>query len=183
MPCIRCMYLNYSSRRNYLTYFCMRNIATTFGYIILFLFTLDSEVTLAQPASQGVNHAPATTFELKNGDRVVFLGNSLFENDLSYGYLELALTTRWPTSDVTFRNIGWTGDTVWGQARSYISSPSAYDLLMEQLTNTQPTTSYTIMAHYLTQQPTQSTICYHKCCVTLAAVVCDCNQATTAATT
>jgi len=63
----------------------------------------------------------------------------LFENDLQYGYLELALTTRWPNRNVTYRNIAWSGDTVWGEARSYISTPSAYDLLLEQLTKAQPT--------------------------------------------
>ncbi len=79
-------------------------------------------------------------FELKNGDRVVLLGNSLVENDLHYGYIEFALTSRWPENDVTFRNLGWSGDTVFGDARSYFTSPpSAYDLLIKQLINAQPT--------------------------------------------
>ncbi|GAA4441379.1 hypothetical protein GCM10023188_39830 [Pontibacter saemangeumensis] len=83
--------------------------------------------------------AADAAFELQDGDRVVFVGNSLFENELPYGYLEYALTTRWPHRNVTYRNIGWSGDTVWGEARSYISSPSTYDLLIEQLTKAEPT--------------------------------------------
>jgi lysophospholipase L1-like esterase len=112
---------------------------TRLGYILLLLITLPNEIAVAQNKPQGVTETSKTTFDLKNGDRVVFLGNSLFENDLRYGYLELALTTRWPNRDVTYRNIGWTGDTVFGEARSNISSPSAYDLLLEQLTKAQPT--------------------------------------------
>lgn len=71
---------------------------------------------------------------------MVFLGNSLFENDFQYGYLELALTTRWPDRDLTFRNLGWTGDNVFGVARTTITNPpTAYELLMDHLTKAQPT--------------------------------------------
>ncbi|MFN8349446.1 MAG: GDSL-type esterase/lipase family protein [Spirosomataceae bacterium] len=79
-------------------------------------------------------------FELKDSDRVVFLGNSLFENEGQYGYLELALTTRWPGSGATFRNLGWTGDNVWGEARStFTNPPTPYQHLIQQLTKAQPT--------------------------------------------
>ncbi len=86
----------------------------------------------AQPTSQ--------KFELKDGDRVVLVGNSLFENDLQYGYLEMALSTRWPDRRVTFRNLGWTGDTVFGESRNYITNPpTPYELLLQQLTDAKPT--------------------------------------------
>lgn len=114
-------------------------ISTALGFILLLFITLPNEIAVAQNESQGLAEASNATFELNNGDRVVFLGNSLFENDLRYGYLELALTTRWPDRDVTYRNIGWTGDTVFGEARSYISPPGGYDLLIEQLTKARPT--------------------------------------------
>ncbi len=92
---------------------------------------------LAQDASPGPAGAP---FELADGDRVVFVGNALFENDQDFGYLELALTTRWPGRNLTFRNIGWSGDNVFGEARSYITNPpTAYDLLIEQITGANPT--------------------------------------------
>jgi lysophospholipase L1-like esterase len=63
--------------------------------------------------------APAAEpFELKDGDRVVLLGNTLIEREQRYGYWELALTARYPDRNITFRNLGWSGDTVWGEARA-----------------------------------------------------------------
>ncbi|MCC5908594.1 MAG: SGNH/GDSL hydrolase family protein [Balneolaceae bacterium] len=79
-------------------------------------------------------------FELHDNDRVVLLGNSLFERELRHGYIELALTTRWPDRNITVRNLGWTGDTVFGEARGYFTTPpDAYGHLIEQLTNAKPT--------------------------------------------
>src|SRR6516164_6590411 len=60
----------------------------------------------------------AEPFELKDGDRVVLLGNTLIEREQRYGYWELALTARYPDRNITFRNLGWSGDTVWGEARA-----------------------------------------------------------------
>ncbi len=104
------------------------------GYKLLAfgLLLLLTDQVAAQPAPP--------KFELKDGDRVVFVGNSLFENDLQYGYLEMALTTRFPDRQVTFRNIGWTGDTVFGESRNYITNPpTPYELLLQQLTDARPT--------------------------------------------
>lgn len=56
-------------------------------------------------------------FGLRQNDRVLFLGNSFFERDRDYGYIETALATRFPDQDVTFRYLGWTGDTVFGHSR------------------------------------------------------------------
>ena len=97
-------------------------------------------VVMAQVSLGAGTARPDATFALQNGDRVVFVGNSLFENELLYGYLELALTTRWPDRQVTFRNLGWTGDTVFGEARSYFTNPpTPYDLLLKQITEAKPT--------------------------------------------
>ncbi len=62
--------------------------------------------------------AVAGTFELKDGDRVVLLGATMIEQEQRYGYWEAALTSRWPERNVTFRNLGWSGDDVWGDARA-----------------------------------------------------------------
>ena len=62
--------------------------------------------------------AVAGPFELKDGDRVVLLGATLIEQEQRYGYWETALTSRWPDRNVTFRNLGWSGDDVWGDARA-----------------------------------------------------------------
>ena len=114
-------------------------VSTTLGYRLLVFLLLSFTWAVAQntPQTGADKNVP---FALKQGDRVVFLGNSLFENDFQYGYLELALTTRWPDRDVTFRNLGWTGDNVYGVARSTITNPpTGYELLMEHLTKAQPT--------------------------------------------
>ncbi len=66
----------------------------------------------------------AEPFELKNGDRVVFLGGTFIEREQSYGYIETALTSRFADRDITFRNLGWSGDTVWGEARSRFGPPA-----------------------------------------------------------
>ena len=66
---------------------------------------------------------PVPTLELHDGDRVVFLGDALFEREGQLGYLETELTERWPDRNLTFRNLGWTGDTVWGDSRAFFESP------------------------------------------------------------
>ncbi len=115
-------------------------VSATLGYFLLMSLYLPFGLAVAQNNTQTATESTKSPFDLKNGERVVFLGNSLFENDFQYGYLELALTTRWPDRDVTFRNLGWTGDNVYGVARSTITNPpTGYELLMEHLTKAQPT--------------------------------------------
>ncbi len=60
----------------------------------------------------------ADKFEFKDGDRVVLIGSTLIEREQRYGYWEAALTARNPDKNITFRNLGWSGDTVWGEARA-----------------------------------------------------------------
>lgn len=56
--------------------------------------------------------------DLVEGDRVVFLGGTIFERDRLYGELETALTAHFWGRKITFRNLGWDGDTVFGHART-----------------------------------------------------------------
>lgn len=58
-------------------------------------------------------------FELLDGDRVALIGNTFIEREQTYSYLETFLRTRWPEREIIFRNLGWSGDTVAGQARGY----------------------------------------------------------------
>jgi lysophospholipase L1-like esterase len=57
-------------------------------------------------------------FELVDGDRVVLIGGTMIERDQTYGYLETRLTRRYPDRNITFRNLGWSGDTVEGVSRA-----------------------------------------------------------------
>jgi lysophospholipase L1-like esterase len=53
-------------------------------------------------------------FHLKNGDRVVFYGDSITEQRMYTMIAETYAVTRYPKLDVTFVNTGWGGDTVNG---------------------------------------------------------------------
>jgi lysophospholipase L1-like esterase len=57
-------------------------------------------------------------FELKDGDRIVWLGNTLVEREQRYGYWESALLAANADKSITLRNLGWSGDTVFGDARA-----------------------------------------------------------------
>ncbi len=57
-------------------------------------------------------------FEFRVSDRVVLIGNTLIEREQRYGYWETAITARYPKRDITFRNLGWSGDTVFGDAQA-----------------------------------------------------------------
>ena len=61
----------------------------------------------------------AGAFELLDGDRVVFVGNTFVEREIKYGHIEAALTMQWPQRNFTFRNLGWSGDDARGRARRF----------------------------------------------------------------
>ena len=84
--------------------------------------------------------------ELRDGDRVVFLGNSLIERAQRFGFIETALTSRFPDSRIEFRNIGWSGDTVFGDSRApgrtgavFGTAAQGFENLVQQVRDTAPT--------------------------------------------
>jgi len=85
------------------------------------LFVLAVVPLLAKPARAGepaATQPAAKPFELLDGDRVVFVGGTFFEREAKWGYIETALTSRFPDRNVTFRNLGYAGDTVRCEART-----------------------------------------------------------------
>jgi lysophospholipase L1-like esterase len=85
-------------------------------------------------------NAHAEPFRLADGDRVVLVGNALIEQEQRYGYWEAALLRRFPARQVTFRNLGWSGDTVWGEARAgFGTAADGFRALKEQITSLKPT--------------------------------------------
>jgi glucose/arabinose dehydrogenase len=92
----------------------------------------------------------AAPFELKDGDRVIFLGDTLIEREQHYGWIELMLTTRFPDRNVTFRNLGWSADTPAGESRLGLSltqagnepAGEAWKLLQKQIEETKPTVAF-----------------------------------------
>jgi lysophospholipase L1-like esterase len=76
----------------------------------------------------------------RDGDRVVFLGSTVIEREQKYGYWETALTIANPKKNITFRNLGWSGDTVWGEARASFDPPAVgYKRLVEHTLALKPT--------------------------------------------
>ncbi|HLW64803.1 MAG TPA: SGNH/GDSL hydrolase family protein, partial [Gemmataceae bacterium] len=67
-------------------------------------------------------------------------GNTLIEREQRYAYWEAALIRRHPGSNVTFRNLGWSGDTVWGEARAVFgTSADGYKALVDHVKAEKPT--------------------------------------------
>lgn len=61
----------------------------------------------------------AGDFLVKDGDRVVFLGDSITEQRLYTTYIEAYALTRHPGWKLSFRNVGWGGDTSWLRQRTH----------------------------------------------------------------
>src|SRR5208337_1373964 len=74
--------------------------------------------TLIAPALLSVS-ALAGEFFIKDGDRVVFLGDSITEQRLYTTYIEAYALTRHPEWKLWFRNVGWGGDTAWLRQRAH----------------------------------------------------------------
>ncbi len=83
---------------------------------------------------------PANPFVFQEGDRVVFLGGTLIEREQKYGYWELALTLLNQDKNVSFRNLGWSGDTVWCESRGSFDGPKkGYENTIALLKELKPT--------------------------------------------
>jgi lysophospholipase L1-like esterase len=87
--------------------------------------------------AQGLRSAP---LELRDGDRIALTGTAVIERDQKYGSLETALSLAAGDKRLIFRNLGWSGDTLAGDARSYFGPPSeGLDRLKKQLELVKPT--------------------------------------------
>ncbi len=83
-------------------------------------------------------------------DLVVWLGAAFIEQDQASGHVETLLTMQHPGIDLRFRNLGWSGDTVYAHARSYFDGRSftekwtenppeeGFERLRAQLTDLKP---------------------------------------------
>jgi lysophospholipase L1-like esterase len=77
---------------------------------------------------------------LNDGDRVLLLGSALIEHEQHHGFLETRLTQRFPDASITFRNFGWSGDTVSGTARtSGFQNPDGFARLLKEVRAFRPT--------------------------------------------
>jgi lysophospholipase L1-like esterase len=102
-----------------------------FSLPLLFLAAM-----LSLPARGADEDAPL----LRDGDRVVLLGGTFVERMQTYGYVETVLTALHPEVDITFRNLGWSGDEVSGVARAVFGkTDDGFKRLIDDLTEAKPT--------------------------------------------
>lgn len=106
-------------------------------YVVLASFALLMQVA-------GAEEKPKVDF--RDGDRIVFVGNEFFERDADRCYIESELTTRFPDKNLTFRNLGYSGDTVRADARNLCSgwavfgpADQGFDRLKELIEHIKPT--------------------------------------------
>lgn len=78
---------------------------------------------IAQDATAPAAAAEKTGFEFKDGDRLVMIGNTVIEREQRYATFEPRLALALGDTKVTLRNLAWSGDTVYGHARSYFGPP------------------------------------------------------------
>ncbi len=129
-PCSRCL-----TTGGLLLNYLMERITVRTSLVLLTLVL--SCIAIATTATA------VEPFELKDGERVVFLGNTLIERDQLYGYLETALVSQWPDRNITFRNLGWSGDTVWGDARAgFDTAKQGFQRLKDLVLANKPTTIF-----------------------------------------
>jgi lysophospholipase L1-like esterase len=72
----------------------------------------------------------APGFFFRDGDTpIVFLGDSITEQRMYTTCVEAYVLTRFPKWNVTFRNVGWGGDTAWLQMRKNYETGMKRDIL------------------------------------------------------
>lgn len=79
---------------------------------------------LSAPAQNPDAPVKGDTFQFVDGDRVVLLGNTVLEREQRYAIFEPALALALENTAVQVRNLAWSGDTVFGDARSYFGPPA-----------------------------------------------------------
>ncbi|MEA3209061.1 MAG: hypothetical protein QOE70_2118 [Chthoniobacter sp.] len=84
--------------------------------------------------------ADPAPFEIREGDRVLFLGDTLLEREGTYGYLETRMHAQFPDRHFTVRNLSWSGDTPRGWSRASFDPPEkGFERLKESIAMVNPT--------------------------------------------
>ena len=94
----------------------------------LLLFTITSRA--AEPA----------LFEIRDGDRVLLMGDTLIEREGDYGYMETRMHEQFPDRKFIVRNLGFSADTPLGASRaSFDPVAKGVEKIREQLALVKPT--------------------------------------------
>ncbi len=106
-------------------HFCRRWLPTVLAVL------LPATVLAAEPE--------APRFSLPRECRIALIGSGLVELAAQHGYWETALRVHLPESKLRVRNLGWGGDTVFGEARAEFGTPEdGYRRLLEQVALARP---------------------------------------------
>lgn len=90
------------------------------------------------PAARPESPVPGDS--LKSAERIVFVGSTFVERWQRFGYLETELLRRFPQHDLSVRNLGWSGDTVFAESRGIFDPPAVgYQRMLEQIRGLRPT--------------------------------------------
>ena len=82
----------------------------------------------------------AADVTLQDNDRVALIGNTFVERAQRFGHLETAMLIASPAKNLKFRNLGWSGDSVFNDARSYFGPPKeGRDRLGKAIRELEPT--------------------------------------------
>jgi lysophospholipase L1-like esterase len=90
--------------------------------------------------------ARTAPFQFEDGDRVVFVGATFFERSQLSEHIEATLTGTLGDKHITFRNLGWSADTVFADSRGIFDRPDVGYLRMVE--------------HVRAEEPTVAFICY-----------------------
>ena len=94
----------------------------------------------AVSSSAGSSISSRASWSLRDGDRVVFLGDTFVEREGDRGFIETALVAAHPEASLTFRNLGWSGDTVWAESRGVFDQPAkGYERMLALVRELKPT--------------------------------------------
>ena len=89
--------------------------------------------------------SPYESISFKQNEKIVFLGNAFFENAIPNGEIETTISLSYPDRNITFRNIGWSGDNVYAHARTRARGGGRFGnpeeglrILIKQITELKP---------------------------------------------
>ena len=82
----------------------------------------------------------AEKFEFRDGDRIILLGNTLIEREGNFGYIETLLTRHFPQKNLTFRNLGYSAESVSGDSRAmFDTAKEGFQRMVNQVAEASPT--------------------------------------------